>query len=61
VVSVNDKHLDQFLDVLTKSDVEWANLGTVTDGELLIDEESFGHISKAKEIYDNALGKLMER
>ena len=59
VVSVNENRLDEFLDVLAKSDVEWANLGTVTDGELLIDEESFGHISEAKEIYDNALGKLM--
>jgi phosphoribosylformylglycinamidine synthase II len=59
VVSVSEKNLDEFLDVLSKSDVEWANLGTVTDGELLIDEESFGHISEAKSIYENALGNLM--
>jgi phosphoribosylformylglycinamidine synthase II len=60
VVSVNEKNLDQFLDVLSKSDIEWANLGTVTDGEMLIDEQSFGHISEAKEIYENALGELMK-
>ena len=59
VVSVSEKRLDEFLDVLSKSDVEWANLGTVTNGELLIDEQSFGHISEVKEIYDHALGKLM--
>ena len=59
VVSVNGNKLDQFLDVLSKADIEWANLGMVTDGELLIDEQSFGHISEAKEIYENALGKMM--
>ncbi len=59
VVSVSENKLDQFLDVLSKSDLEWANLGTVTDGELLIDEQSFGHVSEAKEIYENALGEMM--
>jgi phosphoribosylformylglycinamidine synthase II len=59
VVSVNEKQLDGFLDVLSKSDIEWANLGTVTSGDLLIDEQSFGHITEVKDIYDNALGKLM--
>ena len=61
VVSVAENQLDKFLDVLSNSDVEWANIGMVTDGELLIDEESFGHISEIKKIYDNALGKLMEQ
>ncbi len=59
VISVSEEKLDAFLDILSKSDIEWANLGTVTDGELLIDEQSFGHISEVKELYDNALGKLM--
>jgi phosphoribosylformylglycinamidine synthase II len=60
VVSISEKQLDAFLDVLSKSDIEWSNLGTVTDGELLIDEQSFGHISEVKDIYDNAIGKMME-
>lgn len=59
VVSVGADKLDAFLDVLSKSDLEWSNLGTVTDGELLIDEQSFGHISEAKMIYENALSEMM--
>jgi phosphoribosylformylglycinamidine synthase len=59
VVSVSEDHLDGFLDLVNKSDVEWANLGTVTEGELTIDEQSFGDVSKAKELYDNAIGKMM--
>jgi len=60
VVSVSSAHLDAFAEALSKSNVEFSNLGTVTDGELLIDEESFGHIRGAKELYDHALEKLME-
>ncbi len=60
VVSVSEEKLDGFVEILSKSTIEWANLGTVTDGELLIDEESFGNITEAKELYDNAIGKLMK-
>src|SRR5205085_7134833 len=42
VVSVSPEKLDDFVDVLVASDVEFSNLGTITSGELLIDEESFG-------------------
>jgi len=59
VVSVSEDQLDNFLDVLNESDVEWANLGVVTDGELLIDEQSFGNIAETKEIYDTAIEKMM--
>jgi len=60
VVSVSENNLDEFLDVLSKSDLEWSNLGVVTDGELKIDDESFGHISEAKEMYDHAIGNMMK-
>jgi phosphoribosylformylglycinamidine synthase subunit PurL len=60
VVSVNEQNLDAFLDILSKSDVEWENIGTVTDGELTIDDLSFGNINKAKELYENALSRLFE-
>jgi phosphoribosylformylglycinamidine synthase II len=59
VVSVSEDQLDGFLDLVNKSDVEWANLGTVTEGEMTIDEQSFGDVNKAKELYDNAIGKMM--
>jgi hypothetical protein len=38
--------------------VEFSNLGSVTEGEILIDEQSFGTIDQAKALYDNSLEKL---
>ena len=60
VVSVSEEKMDEFVDILSKSTVEWANLGTVTDGDMLIDEESFGTITEAKDLYDNAIDNLMK-
>ncbi len=60
VVSVGSGNLDAFVNFIASTDIEFSNLGTVTDGPILIDEESFGHIKDAKEIYENAIGKMME-
>jgi phosphoribosylformylglycinamidine synthase subunit PurL len=60
IVSVNEQHLDSFVDILADTDIEWENIGLVTDGDITIDEVSFGTISEAKELYDNALAKLFE-
>ena len=59
IVTVNYDKLDAFVDLIADSNIEFSNLGTVTDGPLLIDEESFGHINDAKELYENAIGKIM--
>jgi len=61
VVSVHPDQLDEFVNVIAASDVEFSNLGMVTDGEISIDESDFGNISEAKDLYDNALGKLMTK
>ena len=61
VVSVRPEKLNNFVDFLAQADVEFSNLGDVTDGQLVIDEESFGHVSEAKSLYDHALGKMMEQ
>lgn len=61
IVTVNYDKLDAFVDLIADSNIEFSNLGTVTDGPLLIDEESFGHINDAKELYENAIGKIMEK
>ncbi len=58
VVSVSPEKLDDFVDALAATDVEFSNLGAVTEGEILIDEESFGSIQDARNLYDNALDKL---
>ena len=61
IVTVNYDKLDAFVDLIADSNIEFSNLGTVTDGPLLIDEESFGHINDAKELYENAIGRIMEK
>ena len=59
VVSVSEARLNAFVDFIASSNIEFSNLGTVTGGSILIDEESFGDVNEIKEIYDNAIGKLM--
>jgi phosphoribosylformylglycinamidine synthase len=58
VVSVNEKQLDQFLALLASTEVEWENIGSVTAGELTIDETPFGHITQMKALYENSLGEI---
>lgn len=60
VVSVNEEAMNDFIDELVKSNVEFSNLGSVTDSEILIDEESYGTIAQAKDLYENAIGNLMK-
>lgn len=59
IVSVSPQKLDEFVDELAAADVEFSNLGTVTNGEIQIDEQSFGTITEAKALYNGALGKMM--
>ena len=59
VVSVHPDKLGYFVDFLADADVEFSNLGAVTEGPILIDEESFGHIKDSKQIYESAIGNLM--
>jgi phosphoribosylformylglycinamidine synthase len=60
VVSVNESKLDEFVDYLASTNIEFSNLGVVTEGAITIDDESFGHISEIRELYENAIGKIME-
>ena len=46
---------------MMKEKIPFSLLGHVTKGELRIDDESFGFIKDAKELYDNAIGKIMEK
>jgi len=59
VISVSAGKEDAFLKTMTESNVEFSNIGVVTSGEILIDNDSFGSITEAKHIYDNVIGNLM--
>lgn len=60
VVSVNPDKEEEFLEFMSNTKVPFMLLGHVTKGKFQIDGELFGNITEAKEIYNNALGKLIE-
>ncbi len=60
VVSVSPAMMDAFVDYLATANIEFSNLGLVTGGEILIDDESFGTIAEAKATYENAIGEKMK-
>mgnify|MGYP001118836486 FL=1 len=60
VVTVNEDNEDAFIEFMMKQSVKYTLLGHVTQGKMVIDDEHFGFIQEAKEIYNNALGKRIE-
>ena len=61
VITVDDDQLDQFVEVLAEQDVDFVNLGLVTEGEIIIDGNSLGIIDSFKSQYDNALSNRMNQ
>lgn len=59
VVSVSEENIDAFVDFIAATGIDFINLGTVTQGEMLIDGEDFGNTSSYKELYDTALEKIL--
>ena len=60
VVSVNENQEEDFLEYMMESGVNFTLLGHVTKGKMMIDDEHFGFVSEAKDLYNNALGKILE-
>jgi phosphoribosylformylglycinamidine synthase len=60
VVTVSEDSEEDFIEYMMGSGVNFTLLGHVTKGKLMIDDEHFGFIAEAKEIFDNALGKMIE-
>jgi len=60
VVSVSPEKLDDFVDFLAPLDIDFSNLGMVTEGPFLIDEQPFGDIAEARSLYETALPKMMD-
>jgi phosphoribosylformylglycinamidine synthase len=55
VVSVKQSKEDEFLNVLTKHDVEFSNIGVVTSAMIYIDKERWGVTSSFQDLYDTAI------
>ena len=57
VVSLDDSQQDAFIEYMTRLGQAFNILGSVTSGEIKIDGQDFGNISKAKNIHNEALSK----
>jgi phosphoribosylformylglycinamidine synthase len=60
IVTVNEDHEEDFIEFMMDSGVSFTLLGHVTKGKMMVDDEHFGFVSEVKELYNNALGKLLE-
>ena len=60
VVTVNEDNEEDFIEFMIDSGVNFTLLGHVTKGKVMVDDEHFGFVTEAKELYNNALGKLLE-
>jgi phosphoribosylformylglycinamidine synthase len=59
VVSVAPDDQERFIELMATSEVEFSLLGTVSNGYMTIDAESYGHITDTKLVYDNVLHAIL--
>jgi phosphoribosylformylglycinamidine synthase len=55
LVSISPQKQDEFVEVMSASEVPFSLLGEVSGNEMLIDDESFGSVKEAKEAFENSL------
>jgi len=60
VVTLTEEMEEAFLEYMVSTGVNITLLGHVTKGKLQVDEEHFGFITEAKELYNNALAKHLD-
>jgi phosphoribosylformylglycinamidine (FGAM) synthase-like enzyme len=59
VVTVSEDVEDEFIEFMMQSGVSYTLLGHVTQGKMVVDDEHFGFIQGAKEVYNKALYKKL--
>ena len=59
MVSVSPEDQERFVELMATSEVDFSLLGTVTNGYMTVDEESFGHVTDTKLVYDNVLHTIL--
>lgn len=60
VVTVSEDDEDEFLKIASESKVPFLMLGHVTRGKMVVDDEHYGFIEEAREIYELAIAREME-
>ena len=61
VVTVNKKNLTKTEDILTKQEIPFLRLGTVSLPVMIIDNQQFGKVAEWKNDYQNALTNILEQ
>lgn len=61
VVTVAEDYEEEFLEIAGRSKVPFLMLGHVTRGKMVVDDEHFGFIEEAKEIYNTAIERELDR
>jgi len=59
VVSVAPVDEERFIEMMATSEVEFSQLGTVSNGFFHVDGELFGHVTDVKMVYDNVLHEVL--
>jgi len=59
VITIERDKEDDFIDVMSSSDVPFILLGHVTRGKVVIDEDNYGFISELKDQFDTALANKL--
>jgi phosphoribosylformylglycinamidine synthase len=59
VVSVSPAQQEAFVEFMATVDTDFSLLGTVTNGDLVIDEEVFGNVISAKKANENVLHDIL--
>ncbi|HNQ13783.1 MAG TPA: phosphoribosylformylglycinamidine synthase subunit PurL, partial [Bacteroidia bacterium] len=60
LVSVSPENMDEFIEMIVDSGIEFTNLGNVTEGKIEVDDEQFGDITEFKSLYDTSIDKILE-
>jgi len=60
IVTVGEEQLDEFIEVLATSDIDFTNLGETGGESLIIDEESFGTLDEFRDLYENSLSQQIK-
>lgn len=61
VVTVSESQLSNFYRYTEKTELLFVQLGTVTDGAVVVDGENWGGIEQWKELYDTAIEKHLSK
>jgi phosphoribosylformylglycinamidine synthase len=59
IVTLTSDEQEAFVEMLAASETEFSLLGTVTDGALVVDDESFGTVLEAKQVHLNVLHNIL--